>query len=82
MEILTVKKGLGSKVNIEFEKHYATLDQAQEAMKNEYLKDKAKIERLATQGFSFDNWLRKLSNRKWIVQDGRLWLRTYEIQSV
>ena len=33
MEILTVKKGLGSKVNTEFEKHYATLDQAQEAMK-------------------------------------------------
>ena len=82
MEILTVKKGLGSKVNTEFEKPYATLNQAQEAMKNEYLKDKAKIEKLATQDFNFDNWLRKLSNRKWIVQDGRLWLRTYEIQSV
>lgn len=82
MEILTVKKGLGSKVNTEFEKHYATLDQAQEAMKNEYLKDKAKIEKLAAQGFNFDNWLRKLSNRKWIVQDGSLWLQTYEIQSV
>ena len=82
MEILTVKKGLGSKVNTEFEKRFVTLDQAQKAMKNEYLKDKVKTEKLAIQGFNFDNWLYKSSDYKWIVKDNKLWLRTYEIQSV
>lgn len=82
MEILTVKKGLGGRVNTEFSKQYATLEQAQEAMRAEYLKDKLSLEKLAVQGFNFKNWLRKLSNRKWVVQDGKLWLRTYEIKSV
>lgn len=82
MKILTVKKGLGNKVNTEFKKHYATLEQAQSAMKSEYLKDKISLEKLAVQGFNYDNWLYKFSNRKWIVQDGNLWLRTYEIQSI
>lgn len=82
MEILTVKKGLGNKVNTKFEKRFATLDQAQKAMKKEYLKDKAKIEKLAIQGFNFNNWLYKSSNYKWIVKDNKLWLRTYEIKNV